>query len=108
VFFDGRSDFYGPEIGQQYMRMAGGHYEWEQLIERYGFDYVLSPVDWALGSLLKRDSRWRIVEDDGKAILFERVKARTGPAKGEPQKTASKGLMKTTEAAESTGGDHRG
>jgi hypothetical protein len=75
VFFDGRSDFYGPEIGQQYLRMAGGHYEWEQLIERYGFDYVLSPVDWALGSILKRDARWRIVEDDGKAILFERVKA---------------------------------
>ena len=108
VFFDGRSDFYGPEIGRQYIRMATGHYEWEQLIERYGFDYVLSPVDWALGSLLKRDSRWRIVEDDGKAILFERVKARTGLAKGEPQKTASKGLMKTTEAAESTRGDHRG
>jgi hypothetical protein len=108
VFFDGRSDFYGPEIGQQYLRMAGGHYEWEQLIERYDFDYVLSPVDWALGSILKRDARWRIVEDDGKAILFERVKTRTGRAKGEPRKTASKGLMKTTEAAESTRGDHRG
>lgn len=108
VFFDGRSDFYGPEIGRQYLSMVGGRHEWERLIERYGFDYVLSPMDWPLGSILKLDRRWRIVEDDGKAILFERVRARTGPAKGEPQKTVSKGLMKTTEAAESTRGDHRG
>ncbi len=108
VFFDGRSDFYGPQIARQYQRMVEGRYEWEQLIERYGFDYVLSPMDWPLGSILKLDPRWRIVEDDGQAILFERVRARTGPAKEEPQKTVSKGLMETTEAAESTRGDHRG
>ncbi len=106
VFFDGRSDFYGPDLGQQYLRLIQGHYEWEQLIERYGFDYVLSPLDWPLASLLKRDTRWRIVEDDGMAILFERIKASGNRPKGDQQKTASKGLMKRTEPAESTSGDH--
>jgi hypothetical protein len=108
VFFDGRSDFYGPEMGQQYIRLIQTHHDWEQLIDRYRFDYVLSPPDWPLASMLKRDARWRIVEDDGKAILFERVKARGNAAKRRREKTPSDGLMKWTEAAESTRGDHRG
>jgi hypothetical protein len=108
VFFDGRSDFYGPDLGQQYVRLIQVHHQWEQLMERHRFDLVLSPADWPLASMLKRDARWRIVEDDGEAILFERVKTRDKIPKGEPEKTAPRGLMKTTESAEGTRGDHRG
>jgi hypothetical protein len=108
VFFDGRSDFYGPELGRQYLRLIQGHYQWEQLLEQHRFELVLSPVDWPLASLLKRDGRWRIVEDDGQGILFERVGAGVPRSKGEPEKSPLCGLMKTTEAAESTRGDHRG
>jgi hypothetical protein len=108
VFFDGRSDFYGPDLGQQYVRLIQVHHQWEQLMERHRFDLVLSPADWPLASMLKRDARWRIVEDDGEAILFERVGTRDKIPKGEPEKTAPRGLMKTREGAEGTRGDHRG
>jgi hypothetical protein len=108
VFFDGRSDFYGPEIGQQYLRIVQVHFEWEQLLDRHRFDYVLSPPDWPLASMLKRDRRWRIVEDDGRGILFERIRSKRKVTWGQREKSAPDGLMEWSEAAESTRGDHRG
>ncbi|MCL5744380.1 MAG: hypothetical protein M1541_10715, partial [Acidobacteria bacterium] len=108
VFFDGRSDFYGPELGREYIRMVQAHHSWEALLERYGFEYVLGPMDWPLTSILKKDPRWRIVEDDHQAVLFERVRAKPVPPKADPEKTAARGLMKKTEVVESTRGDHRG
>ena len=75
VFVDGRSDFFGPEIGNQYVQMFQGQYQWKSLMEKYGFEHVLAPLDWPLASLLKIDPGWRILDDTGKAILFERIRA---------------------------------
>ncbi len=77
VFFDGRSDFYGPAIGDQYVHLFQGRYDWDQILDRHGFNVVLSPVEWPLCSLLKREAGWRLVADDGKAVLFER-RVKTG------------------------------
>ena len=73
VFVDGRSDFFGPEVGNDYIHLMQGQYKWRTLMEKYGFDLVLAPLDWPLASLLKSDANWRVVEDDTKAILFQRV-----------------------------------
>lgn len=70
IFVDGRSDFFGKEIGEQYIRMVQGDWRWEQLLQSHRFDAVLCPVGWPLASLLKLHPHWRIVEDDGQAILF--------------------------------------
>jgi hypothetical protein len=43
-------------------------------VQQHGFDVALIPVEWSLGSLLKVDPSWRLLEDDGKALLFVRVK----------------------------------
>ncbi|HLH39522.1 MAG TPA: hypothetical protein VKX39_10280 [Bryobacteraceae bacterium] len=72
VFMDGRSDFYGPEIGDQYLHMTGGRWDWEQILDKFGFRSALLPVEMPLSQLLKTDPKWRIVEDDGKRILFVR------------------------------------
>jgi hypothetical protein len=73
VFLDGRSDFFGKELGKEYLHMIQGRWDWETLLDKHRFELVLSPLDWPLTSLLKKDSRWRIVEDDGMAVLFEKV-----------------------------------
>lgn len=75
VFIDGRSDFYGKEIGRDYMHLMQGHFEWEKLLDKYEFDRVLSPNGWSLASLLKQSPAWTLVEDDGLALLFERKSA---------------------------------
>jgi hypothetical protein len=74
VFVDGRSDFFGAEIGNQYVQMIQGQYRWKALIGQYGFDHILAPLDWPLVSLLKADPEWKILDDTGKAVLFERVR----------------------------------
>ncbi len=78
-FFDGRSDFYGEKLTREYMRLMGADHDWKQLLEKYGFENVLVPPKWALASVLKESPGWRVVDDDGKAILFRRVDlAQTG------------------------------
>jgi hypothetical protein len=71
VFMDGRSDFYGPEIGNQLLHVMNGAPEWEQVLDQYHFDLALLPVDCALSQMLKKHPRWKVVEDDGKHIVLE-------------------------------------
>lgn len=73
VFVDGRSDFFGPEIGDQYIRMSQGAWNWRSLMEKHAFDVVLCPIEWPLCSVLKMDAGWRLIDDDGQAVLFHKV-----------------------------------
>ena len=70
VFVDGRSDFYGPEIGDQFLQVMRGMPGWEKVIAKYRFNLVLIPVDTAAAQLLKQRPEWRVVADDGKEILL--------------------------------------
>ena len=70
VFIDGRSDFYGPEIGDQYLRLMNGAWDWQKVMEKNKFDVALLPVDNPLSQLLKQRREWRVAADDGKRILL--------------------------------------
>jgi hypothetical protein len=105
VYFDGRSDFYGPKIGKEYRQLITGEYNWREIISRNRFTVALVPPDWALTSLLKQDPSWRLLEDDGKALLFVLDSPdTTGRAEQDPDGTGKKGftgLMKIARASES-------
>ncbi len=70
VFVDGRSDFYGPEVGDRFLRVMQGLPGWEKVMHAYRFNLVLIPVDTALAQLLKERPEWRVEADDGKHILL--------------------------------------
>jgi hypothetical protein len=72
VFFDGRSDFYGETIGNQFVETINGHWRWRQWMKKYDFDLALIPTSNALSELLKQEPGWRTVADDGKQILLVR------------------------------------
>jgi hypothetical protein len=72
VFIDGRSDFYGPEVGNDYLHLTAGAWNWRQLMDKYHFNLALLPIDSALSQLLKLAPDWRVLEDDGKRILLVR------------------------------------
>jgi len=99
VFVDGRSDFYGPAIGKDYLRLLSGQHDWRTLLDRYQFDLILIPPDWALASLLKEDRQWALVADDGPALLFER---RPPPAAHGLAANLTPALMKFAVSAEQT------
>ncbi len=77
VFFDGRSDFYGPKLGDDYQVLEYGGVGWREKLTRYGFELALLPRDWPLERLLAVDADWKRVYDDGQAALYRR---RTPPA----------------------------
>ena len=103
VFFDGRSDFYGPAIGDDYLALMNGAWNWEQLLRKHDLNLVLAPTEWGLVGVLKQ-AGWRVVGDDGIAILFEPPAGWPTPAKGVAAggKNAVSGLMERTLPAEGT------
>jgi len=62
VFFDGRSDFYGVEVGHDYQALLSVSPDWRQVLDRYRFDVALLPMDWPLGAVLERDPDWKVVD----------------------------------------------
>jgi hypothetical protein len=73
VYVDGRSDFYGEKLGQEYLHLMQGAYDWRTILDRNAFNVALLPVDWPLASMLKLDPAWQVVQDDGRVILFRRL-----------------------------------
>jgi hypothetical protein len=76
VFVDGRSDFYGPEVGGDYLRLMEGRPGWESIMRKYDFGAALIPRQWPLAALLERDSDWSLLRADRLAVLFVRRAAR--------------------------------
>jgi hypothetical protein len=74
VFFDGRSDFYGDAVGNDYQVLLDAGRGSADIMERYGFTQALLPLEWPLGQILEHDERWRVVDRDGQAVLLERRK----------------------------------
>lgn len=72
VFFDGRSDFYGPALGADYQVLLSAAPQWPEILSRYDFDIALLPFDWPLGSVLERDPHWELVYRDHIARMFVR------------------------------------
>jgi hypothetical protein len=73
VFFDGRSDFYGPSLGAEYRELLGAGSRWRDALARYGFERALLPRDWPLSTMLDREPGWRRVYEDPVAVLFVRA-----------------------------------
>jgi hypothetical protein len=74
VFIDGRSDFYGESLGTEYLHLLQGAYDWRVILDRWGFDVALLPVQWPLVQILKLDPSWQVIKDDSHAILFRRLR----------------------------------
>jgi hypothetical protein len=73
VFIDGRSDFYGPEVGNEYIHLINGQPDWETILKKYAFTVALLPVDVPLTQLLRLRPEWKITAEDGKRILLVRT-----------------------------------
>ena len=78
VFVDGRSDFYGPAFEAEYADVLGVRYNWESTLAGHDVDTILLAVDAPLSGALKSSRKWRVVYDDGVAIVF-RAAALTPP-----------------------------
>jgi hypothetical protein len=92
VFVDGRSDFYGDDFDSKYIDVLNVKPGWEKTLGGFGVDTILMPPDAALSGVLKESSRWRLVYDDGIALVF---------------RSASRTVGMQVSAAKSVGGEGR-
>jgi hypothetical protein len=88
VFVDGRSDFYGDKLEMEYVGLMDVKYDWKEKLAKYNVDTVLLPVNAALAGAMKESSHWRVVYDDGMAIVFL---ANDAGARGTQNSTSSIG-----------------
>ncbi len=79
-FVDGRMDMYGTKFCQAYVDVLNVGYKWQATLDKYGVNTILMPVDAPLTGALKESSRWRVVYDDTRAIIFRRVETGAGSA----------------------------
>jgi hypothetical protein len=70
VFVDGRSDFYGDDFEEKCMDVMNVKYGWDRTLSRFGVNTILLPTATPLAGALKESSRWRVVYDDGVALVF--------------------------------------
>lgn len=75
VFMDGRSDFYGPEVGDQYLAVMEGRPGWEEILKRHRCEAALVSPHWPLNALLAQSGNWERVASDRQALLYRRRKA---------------------------------
>ena len=77
IFFDGRSDFFGPWRGTDYQQLMAGGPDSLSILDRERVQQALLPVDWALAGILRADGRWRVAASDRQAVLFVRNDEKT-------------------------------
>jgi hypothetical protein len=70
VFVDGRSDFYGDDFEEKYVEVLNVKYDWQKTLASFGVDTILMPTSAPLSGALKETSNWRVVYDDGIALVF--------------------------------------
>jgi hypothetical protein len=71
VFVDGRSDFYGDDFVQKYLDVMNVKYDWQETLGHFGINTILLPPSAPLAGALKESNRWRVVYDDGVALVFQ-------------------------------------
>jgi hypothetical protein len=70
VFIDGRADFYGQAFLKEFADVIGVKHDWEKTLGRFGVNTILLPVNAPLAGALRESSHWRLVFEDGVALVF--------------------------------------
>jgi hypothetical protein len=73
VYVDGRSDFYGSKFDKEYIQLISGKYDWEKTLAHYSVDTILLSPRSGFATTVKESQHWRVVYDDGIAIVFQQV-----------------------------------
>jgi hypothetical protein len=71
VFIDGRADVFGQELSNTSVAILNARHDWRHQLDRFAVDMVLIKPDAPLATVLKTSPGWRMLFDDGKAIVFQ-------------------------------------
>lgn len=77
VFIDTRFDMYGAPLVSDYYTMKNAKQGWNELFQRYRFDWVFMPPSAHLVKELFKDPEWKAIYDEKDAVIFVRNDAKT-------------------------------
>jgi hypothetical protein len=72
VFVDGRNDFYGPELIQDFDTVNRAHTGWEDVLRKYKVDWTILPRAHPLNELLALHKEWSLSYTDEVAAIYSR------------------------------------
>ena len=70
VFLDGRSDFYGPQLGEEFSDILSAKAGWDGHLKKYGIETVLLHSNSSLSIAMKGSNQWRCIYEDDVASIF--------------------------------------
>ncbi len=76
VFFDGRTDYYGEALTEDYETLLNGFPGWDEVLRKHRINAVLLPPASALAGLLRKEPTWEELETTGD---FTVLRLRTSP-----------------------------
>jgi hypothetical protein len=79
VVVDDRHDMYGSEYMKRYLKVVEGNWDWQQQLQATGAGAALVSPSSAIGSLLRLSPAWRLIYDDGQALIFETTEPAGSP-----------------------------
>jgi hypothetical protein len=71
VFIDGRADVFGQDLSNTSLAILNARYDWHHQLDRFAVDMVIIKPDAPLATVLKTSPGWRMLFDDGRAIVFQ-------------------------------------
>jgi hypothetical protein len=72
VFIDGRNDFYGRDLVEEFNTVDDTRPHWEQVFDKYNVGWTLLPQKHPLNSLLALHTDWKRVYADDVAVIYAR------------------------------------
>jgi hypothetical protein len=72
VFVDGRNDFYGPELIQDFDTVNRAHLGWEDVLRKYKVNWTILPRAHPLNELLALHKDWSLSYTDQVAAIYSR------------------------------------
>jgi hypothetical protein len=72
VFVDGRNDFYGADLIQDFVDVNKVHPDWDAVLRRYGVGWTILPRDHPLNILLALHTDWSAAYTDEVTAIYTR------------------------------------
>ena len=72
VLVDDRHDLYGDQFFKDYLKVVFVQPEWEKILDEKKVNWILVQKNSSLGTMLGMTSGWKLIHEDGTAVLFQR------------------------------------
>lgn len=71
---DDRHDLYGDDFIRDYMKVVFTQQGWDKVLDQRNVRWILMPPDSTLANMLRLTPAWKVVHQDGTAVLFQKQK----------------------------------